>query len=442
MRHTHCLVVHVAAVAVLSSIVLFPTLGLGACNDPPDPAQVHALGRWQSHVGGIDSPFLIPGKRVGGPERTTALRGAAVTNADVVTIAFVGSTAPPALLVLANDCSEVDLSACTNAFCRKEKVEYGSAGTPPTPWVSFTAKNFEVNGIVRAGQVRLAATSGSDIPCALTTTTCTALSPQPHVCIDDLVSTPTGAPRTVTALPPPNDFSKLCTAAPGTLPPCAGGGTDLVLALDSRGDLNIPMDWGRIVQDSSNHDCVEAPAAPPCKQRDVKARTPVPAVTSAPIHVGNDHLQSLNADGEAFNPGPLFEANASNTDALELYGTVDKAFSVLRILGCPASNVDCTTRAFDFWSRREPGGPVVITRKSNGKGSCAGSGADCDKAGDCPAGTGPCIGFGGVAQGYMVIPPPPPPTPVPGILWPYVLAAIALVGLALLWYRNQQGGGS
>lgn len=455
-----------------------------ACNEPPDPAV--KLASHSSSLGNIDSPFLIPGREA----RISGL--ASFTNADAVTIAYfapVLPTTPPTLparaitlVVVKSNCNGwKENTVCSTAgvaltYCAEAKlvVDPSSGGHALTFSVPMYAGEGPPQDAAKVkphptlfptGPVRLAVApsvtpTGDDfVPCWLVDPlhACpTVQSPELRACIDKITPPAGGSDTnqqidTVTALPFPNDFSALCDSGPSSRP-CKGNAEQLEFALDANGSMLIPMNWSAVIRpcDGSEQNCAPGQS---CEGRDVMAavRFPAKAGSTAPIQIPTTDylaLQSFNENGTTFTPGPKFIVGPQTSPTeFVVSGDTDKNFSVLRVLGCPGGKQTCDAtdpdRYFNLTDRMQDGkGPVKEFKRSCDDAA----GTRCKNNGDCTTTPGSTckMQVRGEAQQFHGPCPPTPPTTlnVPGQpdgeggSTGYLLIAVVLVGLALLWWRS------
>jgi hypothetical protein len=378
-----------------------PTAAGAACNAPlntPGPQPLYA-----SATGSIDTPFLIPGK-VPGPDKYReatvfgpASGATAPANGDIVTVAFMqGST--KAILVLDDDCSMIP--SCPNATveCEKATLVFNAASGGLPASVRFAAgKGLEKLG--RVGPVRLAVSPAANLPCDLVdpAKSCGDFSSL-HTCIDKVTPADTrpvdATIDSITALPAPNEFKKLCKSTNAADDRCQGGEVArLEFALDAHGDIVMPIHWGKLLKklDGTSGDCEEGKA---CDKRKIVANTNLPSGLAglAAIQIGcadsAQFLQSFAADGTVFSAAPIFQVDPGNPDPAEelrLLGSIDKAFSVLRIRRCPQSNLTCgATQKFELSSRIQADGkPISLGRRGNRQGFCDESGTLCSNDSSC-----------------------------------------------------------
>lgn len=420
-----------------------PSVAGAACNQPPDLTAPALAARFDSNNGSIDTPFLIPGnydldQGTTAKKRTATIYNTAVISTDVVPVAFPEGT--PKLVVLADNCSGVNLGSC-GAVCEKTELAFQTGS------VTFPVGDL-VKSAKRTGPVRLASLAAGSDPCWLLNQGCGSAPPSSHACIDKLTPA-AGTPAnfdigSVTLLPEPNDFSKLCKSS-NAAKPCDQKDGDLEFTIDARGDILMPMYWGNLLKQKNDPQkkCSES-GIDACEKRRVKATTSMPASSTGPqaIHIGCDesdtYLQSFNAIGMIFDAPPLFKADPMQTTDMPttLLGTVDKAFSVLRIRQCPESDPTCSQKKFDI--ALEPAGNAKkIPHRTDGGGYCANSSTKCPDTA-CPAGV-PCIAFDGEAGDDWQSGDPPFEC-TQGIgpkydWWFWLIAALVVGGVAYLLLR-------
>lgn len=222
------------------------------------------------------------------------------------------------------------------------------------------------------GSSRIAVSLASDpFPCSLATVAC-ADQAGLVACVDDLYRED-GNCGTETApvfpgftgLPVPNDFAQLCTGSPCTPP---NPTPHLRAAVDSDGNLLVPMDWSRVLVDREIGDDSQESRRLPAT-RLVRAALTVDAFSDAPGPILLEDPSSLSswAPNGARLP-PLFEPqlNVGEDPTIPiLFGSVDAPMTVLRIKRCE-SQPGCTPGAFEFRDRFAPSffgdaiGPVLI----------------------------------------------------------------------------------
>jgi hypothetical protein len=123
-------------------------------------------------------------------------------------------------------------------------------------------------------------------------------------------------------------------------------------------------------------------------------------IVEIPCTESETYLQSFSAAGTSFSPGPLFQAEpfVGVVTETRLLGTIDKAFSVLRIRRCPQTDASCTDPRFtlslgtaDYLEISVPAGKT---------GTCSGDGSECSSNEPCPSGQ-KCTWFDGKDLGPL-----------------------------------------
>jgi hypothetical protein len=151
-----------------------------------------------------------------------------------------------------------------------------------------------------------------------------------------------------TALPPPNDYSALCTDPPAPGGPCTGRQPTGRLTVDGAGNLLIAVDWRGILLNDNDVPIarlLEASAS-------VEPFVGLGGVLGVP---GFAFLQSFSPEGRHL--PPLFEQRGTGAnDRFRLFGSADAGYTVLR----------------------------VARRAVNGR--CDTAGRACTANSDCPAG--------------------------------------------------------
>jgi hypothetical protein len=392
----------IATFLLALALAAAPQPASAACSQPLNPTFA-PQPVYTSATGSIDTAFLIPGK-IPGPnaDREATVFGPAASatapaSGDIVTVGFTQGTTK-ALLVLADDCSTVPACANTTVECEKTSLVFTAAGGGLPASVRF-APGKGLKKLDRVGPVRLAVSTPANLPCELAdpAKSCGDFASL-HACIDKVTPADGRAADatidSITALPEPNDFKKLCKSSNAADDRCQGGEmAKLHFALDAHGDIVMPIYWGKLLKklDGTSGDCEER--GNPCDKRKVVANTNLPAGLGglAAIQIGcaesPQHLQSFAADGTVFSSAPLFQVdpgNANPSDELRLLGSIDKAFSVLRIRRCPQSNLNCgTMQKFDLSARIEDGNPISLGRRGNRLGYCDESGTLCAHDSEC-----------------------------------------------------------
>jgi hypothetical protein len=172
----------------------------------------------------------------------------------------------------------------------------------------------------------------------------------------------------------------------------------------------VPFDWAKLIKKQGGGSCKEGDI---CDLRGVYAATNVySGITATPVieipcAESEKYLQSFSAAGTAFATGPLFQVDPSSGTVPEtrLLGTIDKAFSVLRVRRCPQADPSCTAPKFTLSLGNAD--YLEITVPAAKTGTCSISGAECSSSEPCPTGGGKCIWFDGEDRGPLTSQPAP-----------------------------------
>jgi cysteine-rich repeat protein len=377
-----------ALVSTLATVALAgPAAVHAACNVIPA-----AQTTFRSTLGSASQPFAIPGDWLGvrldsrcDGEASPGFTGSSAKQ--VVTVVFTPPDGPRNIVTLANDCASLEVSreACeardevARAVCipvngpgqlraikrvDQRRLEFRF----PDPEALLLQPD---DDLTLAGPAAIAVTSaGEAIPCDIATAGCTR-RPGLLACVDRLFSAdgtcdpnPDDTFVGFTALPPPNDYTALCT---DPIPPCDPDvNRDVRFAIDSGGNMLVPMDWrGVLVDDDA------VPVA-----RLLRGRTTMEAFVGrgAPILIADPAVVASFAPN-GVRVAPVFDPQVDPTDTggTTFFGTADAPQTVLR-----------------------------IARHDGVTGQCAGGANDglrCVVAGDCPGGScgGPTCFIGGTA---------------------------------------------
>lgn len=354
-----------AAVVALAPFLHVPNVE-AACNLIPGTAK-----SFNSELGASNRPFAAPGERLEVTVRdcdagSTGLT--AVATDHVVTIVFQPPTGPSNAVILTadGDCSAIDmvdpqlaLDACelelgggqancvTMAGSGLQIVEHDgerflsmrfpvthatcAAGvnvgdrcepTQPTdcPGGSCTGNN---GGL--AGPAAIAISEpGDPLPCGLATGTCSA-EPGLLACVDDYYQNDgecgtdlaLGPFPHFTALPAPNDYAKDCFGP--AAPPCDATATEVRGALDTAGNLLVPVSWQNVLVPS-----------PPHNPRLVRTRLLSPLPFKVP---GPAFTTSYTIEGGRLPPvfEPTVGVGAVNPDVVTMDGSAKSPYTILRI---------------------------------------------------------------------------------------------------------------
>ena len=295
-----------------------------------------------SVLGAANRPFAAPGERLELRLRTCdASTGFLQNGSDhVVTLAFKSTSGDVRLLVLAADCSEVDLAPCSaapgvvSATCRQ--VTAGDLVTRADLdegdrrlVISFPDTDDLVAGaaddVTLSGPVAIGVTAAGAPPaCGLATGTCTAQAGL-IACVDQLFANDGDCGTAVanatfanfTALPPPNDYQADCFRES---PPCTATATEVRAAVDGEGNLLIPMGWGGVLV---------ADAGVPVP-RLVRTRLASPLPFTVP---GQVFLGSFTPEGGLLPPilEPQLDPTTLAPDVVTFFGSVDAPYTIIRV---------------------------------------------------------------------------------------------------------------
>lgn len=359
----------VGAVLVMATFV--PRTVDAACNLIPG-----TIKTFNSTLGATNRPFAAPNENIELRLRPCDVNspGIGATPADnVVTVLFTPpSGAPEAVVLSSGDCSSItpQLAACGASLgagavrCEpnqpitvfdRDGVRHLRFPFPDTDNSILTA----FDDITRAGPAKIAVSApGDPLPCGLAAQSCGEQSGL-LACIDDYfandgacgTTTPLATFPSFTALPPPNNYQADCFA---DSPPCTATATEVRAALDSDGNLLMPVDWTGIL--------VRNGAIPVPRLMRAQIKSPVPIRLEDAVFIG-----SYTPEGGKLPPifEPQKDPTVSDPYVVSLFGSADAPYTILRL------------------ARRH--------------GQCSGGGRDglaCSNDTDCPGGSCPatCVG--------------------------------------------------
>jgi cysteine-rich repeat protein len=346
-----------ALLAGLSFPAIWPEEAKAGCNVIPG-----AIRDFRAALGSIDRPFAGPGDFVEVRVRPEVCdkesAGFTGTAADyVVTVLFVPPSGPENAIILAEDCTGIDLASCNSELGggNTECVEVNGPSEPVGLVVkSETELQFRFpdtdqflsdpndpetadDDRTLAGPVKIVITPRTAaLRCELATQRC-ADTAGLVACVDELYELD-GTCRTqsglmdrtfghLTALPPPNNYAAVCTS-PSILQggPCTGAATEVRLATDQEGNLLIPMDWLGVLVDQDPNDL------PIPRLLRGNSSIQATALSSGPIVIPGDRfVDSYAPEGLLLPPvfDPQFDPGA--TKELTLFGSSDAPRTVLRL---------------------------------------------------------------------------------------------------------------
>lgn len=328
------LAVQVAMVASLA-----PAIDLhAACNLIPGTAKT-----FSSALGAVNRPFAAPGERVElRARKCDASPGfSASGSAHVVTLMFKPTSGGNRrAVVLAANCGAVDLAPCSAApGVVSATCVQATPGTLSTRIdvdqldrrLDFVFPDTDAllapDGDDRtlSGPVAIGVTAaGAPLACGLATGGCSVQSGL-LACIDNLYADDgacgVGVPDTrfaqFTALPPPNDFQADCFREG---PPCTATATETRAAVDSAGNLLMPMGWGGVlVKDGT----VPVP-------RLIRTRYASPLPFKVP---GQAFLRSFTPEGGLLPPilEPQIDPTVAAPDVVTFFGSVDAPYTIIEV---------------------------------------------------------------------------------------------------------------
>jgi Tol biopolymer transport system component len=380
----------------MGAIVASPPNARAACNLIPS-----AIQSFRGTLGTANKPFAAPGDFVEvhvDPARCDGTSGGLGVDADDqnVTIVFTPPLNGPRRVAFLT----ADPGLCGGATAQAKRTACEAVvGTGnvqcfdgPTaglaivsrdgvPHLSFrfpdTDARFAPDGDDRtlAGPATIAVSPAADpLPCGLATSSCVTQAGL-IACLDDLY----GADGTCqpnlnttfphfTALPPPNDYRADCFADA----PCLASATEVRGAIDTAGNLLVPVNWSGIL--------VRQSGIPVPRLLRATINSLVPFATPPTVSFG-----SFTPEGARL--PPIFEPQADPTielpNTIALFGTADAAYTILRAARRHGACVGGTT----------PGAPCTQNPDCGGTATCAVTcaGGDnpntpCTKNGDCTGG--------------------------------------------------------
>jgi hypothetical protein len=429
--------------------VLASSTAQAACNLIPGTAKT-----FNAALGATNRPFAAPGEPLEIMLRSCdppSARVAASPADHVVTVIFKppdGSARNAVVLTADEDCTAVApaLTACEAALSGGSAtcVAGAAAGVFTAErndgrHLGFRFPNTDDllgvpgDSLTLAGPATIAVTArGAPLPCGLASASCTGQTGL-VACIDDLfandgscgTAVPHGTFPHFTALPLPNAYRTNCFSE---APPCNGMSTEARFALDSAGNLLMPVAWGGVL--------VRQGTAPAARLIRVNLRPPLPLALPDQVFLG-----SFTPEGGRLATifEPQFDPTVADPDTVTFFGKTDAPYTVLRLarrhgtcdgggndgarcaeyadcpgglcvpscVGAPAtpceSNADCGVdgpcgQLFDFSSLAVGGGLVVVPRPST-QGICQSAPHEsCTGDGDCPGIDNPCVSYALEAQ--------------------------------------------
>lgn len=364
-----------------------------ACNVIPQRSFTFA-----GALGTTNRPFSAPGETVDVSVRpcdaSPGFSAAAVDQ--VVTILFTPpASGPRTVVALSANCGNL---AAAVAACGMTPGVAAATCMPVTPGADFavggkgsslTFRFPDTDTLVQqssdrrtlAGPATIAVTRATDpLPCTLATNPCRGHTNGLLACIDDYFvddgncNATTALNKTFghfTALPPPNNYQVLCSV---DTPPCniAASPNELRFALDTAGDLLLPVSWQGVL---------------------VPSAIPVPRLLNATLGVaisvpGPSFLASFTPEGGLLPPIFVPQSEPSSPGSLAVLGSADAPYTVLRLARRGARLEQCTGGSN---GGRPCNGPDDCPGGTCGTGTCAvGSPTPCTSDDQCPGNGNRC----------------------------------------------------
>jgi hypothetical protein len=339
MRRYRTHVVHLTVLATFASVLVPVRLSDASCNLIPS-----ATTTFRGALGSTDRPFASPGEFVEVRVRPQVCDAASpgFAPADIasnfaVTLVFTPPFGGPRnIVVLATNCPFMGAPIGPCAGAATTRCVPAAAND-----LAIVARNGERrlqfrfpdtdlladgldDGRTFAGPATIAVTTLDDAPaCGPVTGSCTTQSGL-IACIDDIFELD-GTCRTqptnlnpvfghFTALPPPNRYADVCTEPPILAGgPCTGLATEVRFAVDTAGNILLPVDWQGVLVQSQN---VPVP-------RLLRAGTSVEALGlgSGPLQIpGPEFVASYTPQGALLPPIFTPQVDPSAPNELTLFG--------------------------------------------------------------------------------------------------------------------------
>ena len=381
------------SVAWLALLFLAPGPARAVCDSFPGVSAV-----FPGALGSLNRPYASPGDflelRVRGEVCDGASPGLSTGSApgleDRITIVFTPPDGAPTIVVLAEDCTFFDAAA--EASCRSDSGHGSASATcmelsasdvrvsaPPVP--GETAVDFRfpdtdalldglADGRTLAGPAKIVVSNSAVAPpCQLAAagTRCADALDTPGLiaCVDELYAAEgVCQSETVgrifpsfTALPPPNDYRRLCS---DPIAVCAGDAPELRFSTDTDGNLFVPVDWAGVLVS----DALGVPVPRIIDASTALDRYPLLDASDAhePIRIPNeDFVDSYTVFGRILPPVFDVQRRTGRDTEAAFLGTADAPRSVLR------------------FARRSP-----LARSCSGGDN---DGDPCTRAEDCPGGS-------------------------------------------------------
>lgn len=377
------------ATLVISVLLIVPAWTHAACNLIPGASKT-----FNGAHGAATRPYAAGGERLELKMRPCdSAAGFGTTAADhVVSVLFEPPNgAEPTLIVLTGDatCAAIDTTECavevgSNAVCipaANADLELVDRGGVPHLGFRFPDTDALIDASADnrtlAGPATVAVTAAGDpLPCGLAAGTCTGQAGV-LACVDTFFANDVSCGTVnvnpifphFTALPPPNDYQADCV---NEMPPCTDLETELRFALDSEGNVLLPIDWeGTLIRDGP---------------------VPVPRLMRGTLGLGFEvpgasFLASFTPEGGEL--APIFEPQNDPTvppGITSLFGSADAPYTILRFARRAAALTSCVGgAAADLPCNVDSECPSGSCDASTCNGGANDTGA-CTTDIDCPGG--------------------------------------------------------
>lgn len=379
-------------------------------------------------LGATNRPFAAPGETLEIAVRPcdAGSLGLTANAADhIVTVLFTPPGGPAHAVVLTTDAS---CATSVNALLPACAAQLGGGQAQCLPAASAGIQILDRNGERRlsfrfpdtddllgtptddhtlSGPATVAVSRpGDPLPCGLATSPCSSAGGL-RACIDRFFANdgacgtaiPLGTFPRFTALPPPNNYAADCfREGPPPNGPCDPTAVDIRVAVDSAGNLLMPVGWQGVLVPSS---------VPVPRLLRATLRSPLPFAIP-----NQDFVGSFSPEGGQL--PPIFEPQidpSAPSGVVTLFGSVDAPYTILRFArrycaGSPSTpctadgqcggNGPCSGEVFDFGT----GGFLALPRTALAPGICQDTASSCTS--DC-GGDGPCVSYALEAQAPVTL---------------------------------------
>jgi hypothetical protein len=424
-RHRYTLIAAVLAGALAADLGLRPDPASAGCNVIPSAttARRGAIGtvdRPFSRAGGTAADLVRMGRACSSPALKDANGDGKIDEHDyVVTVIFTPPRNGPrnaVALTAAQDCSAL---SCGEAETPLHCVAGAAAGISVDTAAGTLGFRFPDtdphlgsvgDGRTFTGPATVAVTPvGQPLPCELASKRCADLSGGPlFACVDELFGSAPGACGTgradldptfghFTALPPENNYQRMCNDAGSNLPPCLDKDDEFRFTVDQAGNLALPMSWTNILKNRAGSSKKD--------NRELRGSTPIRAVTGTEGAVAvpsQAFLASFTPVGTQFNVPPRFEPQklTDRPRELVLIGEADEPESVLWVSRRKLWGLQCQTGAKanqaceKETAHQDCAGKACTPLASPLYFACAGGkrdGLPCTRTTHCAKGGGKCL---------------------------------------------------